>query len=970
MSQEHDPNLQQTPKIAVPHHQDLHGYTPRFTNLYWSIDYITGFNSLKSQSFKSIKQLHEIRKLVFNYMSYFNANSQFLNKSSIDLFPIESVFLPFNSDKDRTSSTPPSRNITPLTSAYKKKVDSTKDQEQEREINMCTAYGKYIDQMSQESTLLLNLTSIIDRDVLEGITQFLKFNEPEINKQFGRLDLIYNEYLKSYKTIDKLKSKHAEQLRSKEFAQSSGKLETTLSPSTKEEETSTSFEESYADEESYTDEEEEEGDENDATKTLELDFPLELGTVVVSGSEDLQNILNLLINKVPTIPRKIPLPGYKNQIFSSDSLTSILTRFPIRGLKPSRANLEKFGQSLLDLKFITSNNFFNNKRFKSEGLWFEWSDLAIHYSEFKKNSLLESSSVKDTNSVGTSGTTSTTTNKTSSTIASPKTNKFMSDMAETTTRFNAMFNNVKSSIMKTNYNEVLGDLEVKYTEEIITLQEKKYLLENGLFEISKFLESFERSKVELIYKSLSRLLEILVKYQKLQYDKAQMFSNDFTHKINKSSNYDRDFNKTLENFSTGIYFSSLILSDVASNHNQGVSLTSTFQNLKYQFDLYKDIPLQLQNNFNSDNESLLSIASIPYILYQTIKIIEERSNESIEDIKNLWSSPINYQDQWKLKQDLTEIISEFIPDLKNDLANKNLIEQEFINRVLNHLKSLKTSSVIVFIKSWLLDISDSIIPFVVFDSLMNLYNEDRDVASEDVIKILSTIPRSNLSSLIYILEYVGNLFELGKIPSYEISDELPDESLITTVDIGQIQDVSEQLNSMEEIGSLPIVHLILRPSSSKHSSGFKPPLNKYKRLFADLLKLKVRTQLLKHLVDNETKYKSKKEAEKLHVKRVSIAPSSPEPPKTPAKLNIPTNKLSTPRPDSGEFTLRPFRTKVTPLPSPQTSPKRESTEPGTNSLSPTGGLLVPQSSSNEKGHNRALSNTNFMVPKIAIEFEQ
>ena len=262
---------------------------------------------------------------------------------------------------------------------------------------------------------------------------------------------------------------------------------------------------------------------------------------------------------------------------------------------------------------------------------------------------------------------------------------------------------------------------------------------------------------------------------------------------------------------------------------------------------------------------MLSIASIPYILYQTIKIIEERSNENVDDIKKLWSSPIEYQSQWKVKQDLTDIISEFAPDLKNDLANKNLIEQEFINQVLNHLKSLKTNSVIVFIKNWLLEISDSVIPFVIFDSLMNLYNEEGEVPAEELVKILSTIPRSNLSSLIYLLEYISNLFELGDIPSYEISDELPDESLLTKIDADQIKQVSEQLNSMDEIGSIPLMHLIIRPSSSKHATGFKPPLNKYKRLLADLLKLNVRTQLLKHLVENETNYKSKKEAEKLQI---------------------------------------------------------------------------------------------------------
>ena len=85
------------------------------------------------------------------------------------------------------------------------------------ETTMTTAYSEYIDYMSQESTILLNLTSIIDRDVLQDITMYLKYHEPKIHQQFTRLDEVYNNYLKSYKNIDKLKSRHIEQLRLKEF---------------------------------------------------------------------------------------------------------------------------------------------------------------------------------------------------------------------------------------------------------------------------------------------------------------------------------------------------------------------------------------------------------------------------------------------------------------------------------------------------------------------------------------------------------------------------------------------------------------------------------------------------------------------------------------------------------------------------------------------------------------------------------
>ncbi|KAL6454115.1 hypothetical protein SBY92_003574 [Candida maltosa Xu316] len=793
--------------------------------------------------------------------------------------------------------------------------------------------------MSHESNLLLNLTSIIDRDVLHDITKYLKFHEPKINQQFDRLDKIYSDYLKSYKSIEKLNSKHVDQLRIKEFSQSNANVE----EEQEREQDQSIVDESYADEDSVNEDNE-----------FDLDFPLQLGTVVVSGPEELQNIMTQLINKVPTIPRKIPLPGYKNEIFNSESLCKVLLKIPIRGLKPSRLNLEKFGQSLIDLKLITGNNFFN-KKFKSEGMWFEWSDLASYFA---------ASSVKDTSSIGTATSTSK-----STTLTSPRASKFISDMTETTTRFSALFNNVKSSILKTNYDELLEDIEKKYNEEMLNLQEYKYLLENGLFEISQYLETFEKIKIEMIYKSLSRLSEILVQFQKKQFEEMQAFSNEFVHKINRSTNYAHDFDKMLDSFSTGVYFSSLISPDTSS------------LNLKYQFDLYKDIPLQLQNNFNCDNESLLSIASIPYILYQAVKIIEER-NDNVEDIRKLWLSPIEYQSQWRLKQDIIEIISNFTPDLKNDLANKNLIEQEFCNQVLNHLKSQKTTSVVIFLKNWLLEISDSIMPFVIFDSLMNLYDKDQ-VSNADLIKLLSSIPRSNLSSLVYFIEYIATIFDVGSIPNYEISDELPEESLMENIECSQIEKISEELNSMDQIGAIPLMHLILRPSTSKHSTGFKPPVDKYKRILSDLLKLEVRIELFKNLIDNELNYKNKKEAEKLQVKRLPMPVTVVEPTNPPngngstntVSVATPTIKPPPPRPESGEFTLRPFRTKPTPNPSPQTSPKRASALLSLNDKVDTSSMeLLPPNShhhhhSQQQSHGRVRSLSN-VVPKIDIEFEK
>ena len=365
-------------------------------------------------------------------------------------------------------------------------------------------------------------------------------------------------------------------------------------------------------------------------------------------------------------------------------------------------------------------------------------------------------------------------------------------------------------------------------------------------------------------------------------------------------------------------------------------------------------------------------------------------------------APIEYQSQWRIKQDIIQLVADYTPDLKNDISNKYLIEQEFCNQVLKHLKAQKTNDVIIFVKNWLLEISDSIIPFVIFDSLMNLYNQE-NVAAADLIKLLSTIPRSNLASLIYVIEYFGNLFALGSIPNYEISDELPEESLLESIEEASIVQVSNELNSMDTIGSIPIMHLILRPSTSKNSTGFKPPLDKYKRIMVDILKLDVRTELLKHLIEHEINYKSKKEAEKLQVKKIPVPVPVPVPvsesesPQTPPQAKVDSIDRSTPaivhpqptqpnkqkRPESAEFTLRPFRTRPTPVPSPQSSPKRGAFPTFTGSLSsgasttklPTPPLSQPTTTnqllpaaSHHTNRGRSLSNS-FITPRIEIEFE-
>ena len=49
-------------------------------------------------------------------------------------------------------------------------------------------------------------------------------------------------------------------------------------------------------------------------------------------------------------------------------------------------------------------------------------------------------------------------------------------------------------------------------------------------------------------------------------------------------------------------------------------------------------------------------------------------------------APIEYQSQWRIKQDIIQLVADYTR-FENDISNKYLIEQEFCNQVLKHLKA-------------------------------------------------------------------------------------------------------------------------------------------------------------------------------------------------------------------------------------------------------------------------------------------
>ncbi|KAI5964444.1 hypothetical protein KGF57_000936 [Candida theae] len=842
-----------------------------FANSYWTPDYITGLHNLQSHTNVSLKQLHDLRKLVFNYLKYFHSNSEYLNTSSNELASSDSFSGKFGE-----------------TPKYYSCVELFKNE------------------MLGESTTLLQLASNIDKFVLDDLTKYLKHHEPSIQKEFSRLEELYEGYLALSRKVEKSKTKYFDELRSKETSKAQGTL------SVQQQLDEDDYD--YSDEESYFEEDSQSSVRQDFD--IDLQFPLSVGSVTFETMEEFQVVLSKLIADTPTVKRTIPIPGYKNDLFASESLCEVLNDLRIKGLKPTRSNFEKFGQSLVSLKLVNPTNIFQ-KRFKSEGVWFEWSDLAIRVSEFKQESA-PSTPIKQVTS-------------TDRKVTSPS-SRFMNDMAETTNRFNSMFNNVKSSIMKKSHDETLQDTIEQYNEQSLELQELAYLLQKGFTELAQYLEKFETTKIQIIYTSSAKLSQIIQKFHLQQFNQIQAFGRGIAE-LNKQQNYEHDLALHLNKSSTGVMFSL----------NGDVSFS--LQNLVYQFNIFEDISAQINNVGQISDNLPLSILSAPYFVHQLHRVIETHIDE---DLKSAWLQPLDLQSAWKIKQDVTTVISKCSVPVGETSKNQ---KTNIINNIIKHFEGKKAEDSITFYKTWLLELKDSVVPSTVFESVINLYNGEH--ADTNLIKVLSSLPRCNLACLLSITEHICKVFQLDVFPNYGMSDDFAEMS---SKNSDELQRISKALNNMDAVGAIPYVHLIMRPSVAKHKSGFKPPVDYYVQFLTELLKPETRKALLDKLIEHETKYKQKKEYELkagLQIKKLPIieTPTSQRKDEqvvkdedgsvTPTKQkSLATKELKAPNPVSADaFTLRPFKTKSTPIPSPRSSPKHGLRENGGQNRSRSSSIL-------------------------------
>lgn len=872
----------------------------RFANVFWSPDFSSGIEQLNEQCGSSIDQLVEIEKLIHGYVHFFYINSEYL-RSFADKSTIQ------NTSFLRRSPDSLDRNL-----EHQLKISNDKDKEDTRNLNqkevdaqdggdekaeedesckvedtdkfsIALAYSVSGRNISKGSLRYAELATMLDAEVLSSVKEFIRQYEPHLREVMSYFDALVKSYQFSFARLENLRCEYEEWYRAQEYEMEGGS-------SRGEEEESDS-----GDSREEPSSEKEGANENDLDRLVNSHFeiPLWLGSLSIQTLDDFIWLFESMFSSIGRVGRSIPIPGYYNEIFSSNQLCAWLSKTKPFNFNPSLLNMEKFGQSLIDHKLIVGFGIWS-KKFRSDNLWFEWSDFVYSIIDYKKNIALNTE--KSNMSISSS--------TTENTLGSPRARN-----GGASEKFNNLLRTVKQSVLKSDHKQKIKELGRQYNEAYASMQRIRASFESVFLDKSQTLEKFEKSKVELIYWSLATLHKLIYDYSSKTTDDFAKVSSTFLSN-NTQQNRDNDYLLMIQNYKSGIYFPTTFLT---KNYNDkpayAYSQDNTFQNIKYRYNMYKDISLQPKLSGSTLESSSLSVASLPYFLYRIVDLIEG-DNIDYENFQFYWLLPLDFNNSWEIKNELSSIIRAYRLKGDTETLKEDELFIDITDNAFNFLETLDPMSLINFFKFWLLEIGDSLIPYVVYDSLLNKYQnqafqiETDEKRVNELVKVLSVLPRSNLSSLIFLLEHISKVFKLDLLQNFGLSDDVSiSKGGSTEV---ALEAVASQLNSMDTIGKIPFLHLIFRPPALKVSSGFKPKIELYNIILRDLLNSQVRLALLGKLIENENKYLTKKAKEnsKLPLSNRKV-PQASEP--STSNRSMSGSQSNT---EEG-FHLRPFKTKVT-----------------------------------------------------------
>lgn len=450
-------------------------------------------------------------------------------------------------------------------------------------------------------------------------------------------------------------------------------------------------------------------------------FPLTLSkSLVFESVEDFRNFLSKLTSQVPLKKRLISIPGLRNEYFSGNSLFSTVKKV-IPKLDTSLFNLECIGQRLLELRIINTYNGMisgSNGTFITGG-YYEWTGELEEWLTAPKKS---------------------------ETLAQKKDNQNTEE--STGNKLTEFF----SSALHWNQ-----EAPITCREELVISQKELYDREESYFQHCEKLD-YARVQLEL------ELNKAMKTYDSMFRRKCQLMehaSNGFVQLVDKT--YKKISEQLTESYSTcEIDINTECYRMYSGNHGTIGYFTPQPSLSFVKFDSRGQITTSAI--FNTDLRDLpvsktegTELKHLPIMLYEIVKHLY---GCDAREVLESWGCCIDLIRVTNLRRD---IIAEY-KKCEGD-------HERTIKNVLNRIPSGNVSDIVGLLKLWLLELPDSVIPLVCYETLMQ----------NDVVKGLRLIPVENLTSLLCLCKHfhwlikefdlvsVEKLFSLdGDVPLYHI----------------------------------------------------------------------------------------------------------------------------------------------------------------------------------------------------------
>jgi hypothetical protein len=299
----------------------------RFTECFWSSDYISGIKSLVQSlddrvvetqaALEAFKEHAELLDTQGHKLTGINRSKKFAQRENSRRL-----------EKFREKSTP---------------------------LTLEDFNSQQFDYIKRTIEDVLHLSAEIKSDLILRLSDFIEDYNDFIKSSKNSLQFQYNQYMKVTQSVNSLEKKLVARMGAVENVQSIDQVTPTSSQPPQETQEDDTFQ-----------------------------FPLKIGSSSLQTVQNLGDLLHSLMNEVRMRRRMIPIPGVNNEYFSSEDFVSWVKENLSN--EDTRIKIEKFGQDMIELGLILNWNKLGSQAFLSDSGYYEFTDLARFTAKFDPDS--------------------------------------------------------------------------------------------------------------------------------------------------------------------------------------------------------------------------------------------------------------------------------------------------------------------------------------------------------------------------------------------------------------------------------------------------------------------------------------------------------------------------------------------------------------------------------------------------------